>query len=397
MRAGKSSKNNAARARNVRGKKTHGKGKEQSGENEFIKPGRFDHLMEDNSEKSSLQKMHEKVQMQVYKNEEASDGEKNEEGSREFTLKESKTSKLKHKNDDLNFSNRGLYPNEYIIKLNDTFGELENRLGIEHGTLTKLNPQLDPKNLKPGQKIYIESVQVSPLKFFAALSLKINLGRMGYTNDEIALRLNAFINDHSINDITMVGDLYGQVVEIGMDFIRHFEEISGHTFLDAGGMIPGLGEVFDVANGVWYYIEGDSTNGALSISAAVPFLGWSATAGKWGYKAFKSFGKHGDELFAISKKIERISKHLDYKHLRAAYNDKLGKYIVIGGRAFGHYDEVKSVLRGLKKQIVKIENLINSGRLSQGALYKAVEMRSSAQNSYDAMNKYLKSAENKLP
>lgn len=71
MRAGKSvSKNNGARARNTRGKK-HGKGKEQSGENEntYAKPGKFDHLMEDNSEQTSLQKLHAKIQNDVYQKE----------------------------------------------------------------------------------------------------------------------------------------------------------------------------------------------------------------------------------------------------------------------------------------------------------------------------------------
>ncbi len=45
----------------------------------------------------------------------------------------------------------------YIIKPGDTFWELEKKNGWAHGTLEKLNPGVDPRKLKVGQKIKIPS------------------------------------------------------------------------------------------------------------------------------------------------------------------------------------------------------------------------------------------------
>lgn len=55
---------------------------------------------------------------------------------------------------------------------------------------------------------------------------------------------------------------------------------AGHTSLDIAGSVPIAGEAFDVVNGVWYAIEGDATNAVLSLSSAVPVVGWIGTAGK---------------------------------------------------------------------------------------------------------------------
>ncbi len=54
----------------------------------------------------------------------------------------------------------------------------------------------------------------------------------------------------------------------------------GHLFLDAVGLVPGLGEAADAINSIWYSLEGDTTNAALSLAAVVPFAGWAATGGK---------------------------------------------------------------------------------------------------------------------
>lgn len=43
----------------------------------------------------------------------------------------------------------------HTIKKGDNFWDLENKYGLSHGTLAKLNPSLNPNNLKVGQKIVI--------------------------------------------------------------------------------------------------------------------------------------------------------------------------------------------------------------------------------------------------
>lgn len=62
----------------------------------------------------------------------------------------------------------------------------------------------------------------------------------------------------------------------------------GHGILDAAGLVPGFGEIADGVNALWYAAEGDNTNAALSTAAMVPFLGWGATATKFGLKGVKA-------------------------------------------------------------------------------------------------------------
>lgn len=51
-----------------------------------------------------------------------------------------------------------------------------------------------------------------------------------------------------------------------------------HLVLDGAGMIPGVGIMFDGANGVLYLVEGDTLNASLSGLAMIPAVGQGATA-----------------------------------------------------------------------------------------------------------------------
>ncbi|MDR7001365.1 glycoside hydrolase domain-containing protein [Neobacillus niacini] len=44
-------------------------------------------------------------------------------------------------------------PDTYIIKKGDTFWDLEKVWGMKHGTLNRVNPEVNPERLQPGQKI----------------------------------------------------------------------------------------------------------------------------------------------------------------------------------------------------------------------------------------------------
>ena len=57
-----------------------------------------------------------------------------------------------------------------------------------------------------------------------------------------------------------------------------------HIGLDIGGMVPVVGEVCDITNGVIYTVQGDGVNAALSFSAAIPIVGWAAAGSKYAYK-----------------------------------------------------------------------------------------------------------------
>ncbi|WP_203981222.1 golvesin C-terminal-like domain-containing protein [Planosporangium flavigriseum] len=54
----------------------------------------------------------------------------------------------------------------------------------------------------------------------------------------------------------------------------------GHAALDVVGLVPVVGEVADVANGIWYAAEGNYVDAALSMASAIPLAGYGATAAK---------------------------------------------------------------------------------------------------------------------
>ena len=57
-----------------------------------------------------------------------------------------------------------------------------------------------------------------------------------------------------------------------------------HIALDIAGMVPVVGEICDLTNGIIYTIEGDGVNATLSFAATIPVLGWWATGAKYAKK-----------------------------------------------------------------------------------------------------------------
>ena len=70
------------------------------------------------------------------------------------------------------------------------------------------------------------------------------------------------------------------------------------TSLDIIGLIPGFGELADLLNGTIYTIRGDYVNAGFSYGAAIPFVGWGATAGKFANKA-DNLGGNAANVFPI--------------------------------------------------------------------------------------------------
>jgi len=73
------------------------------------------------------------------------------------------------------------------------------------------------------------------------------------------------------------------------------------TFLDAAGLVPGLGEPADALNALISLSRGNYGDAALSATAMVPFAGWFGTGAKFGKKAgvddavSKAIKKAGEE------------------------------------------------------------------------------------------------------
>jgi RHS repeat-associated protein len=81
----------------------------------------------------------------------------------------------------------------------------------------------------------------------------------------------------------------------------------GHMALDAAGMIPVVGAVADVANGVWYAAEGDYLDAGLSFAGAIPVIGDAALASRYAIKGAKyaiEGAEAAEDLIKAGKDIE---------------------------------------------------------------------------------------------
>ena len=103
----------------------------------------------------------------------------------------------------------------------------------------------------------------------------------------------------------------------------------------------------------------------------------------------------GNELLeGVLKKVDNIAKSLDDKHITAAVNDILGNPVVrqSDGYVYDHLDEVTNSLRGLKNQIVKLNEAIDAGKFSDEVLEEAKRVRSGLQKEKDRLQNVLEKA-----
>ncbi|MEK4114930.1 contractile injection system protein, VgrG/Pvc8 family [Paenibacillus sp. FSL W8-0919] len=83
--------------------------------------------------------------------------------------------------------------------------------------------------------------------------------------------------------------------------------------LDVAGMVPGIGEIADLANAAIYTARGDYTNAALSAAAAIPFAGWAATGAKFVNKGGKALdamstaAKYADNAADAVKAVDKAA------------------------------------------------------------------------------------------
>lgn len=186
-----------------------------------------------------------------------------------------------------------------------------------------------------------------------------------------------------------------------------------HTGLDIAGMIPVIGEVADLANGIIYVLEGDGVNATLSFAATIPVVGWGATTAKYAKKTifaldgskrtlnwFKTttgtidFGNRNllRKVIGLSKNdprgahhiipwessthpvIQRIAQGKDAFHLNERYNgialstlQHNGNHAVYRSRVTAVLDHIHSqnlsdddAFRAVKDLIDRITNAINN-------------------------------------
>ncbi|MFE9653200.1 DNRLRE domain-containing protein [Micromonospora sp. NPDC006431] len=92
---------------------------------------------------------------------------------------------------------------------------------------------------------------------------------MGLAMDPFTGNRYAFAGGNPISFIELDGHLFGM----------SWSDI-GHAALDVAGMVPVIGEVADVANGIWYLAEGNYVDAAMSMASAIPLAGNAVAAAK---------------------------------------------------------------------------------------------------------------------
>ncbi|MEO1485262.1 MAG: hypothetical protein AAFU57_05925 [Bacteroidota bacterium] len=132
-----------------------------------------------------------------------------------------------------------------------------------------------------------------------ASRMTIEASRLGLVdgpfNRNFAIKMNPYVSQNistTVNDGIYIAYFAGQCAILKQEHpewsdARIFWEASRemiHLLLDLAGLVPVVGEVADIGNGIIYTIEGDGTNATLSYASAIPFAGWYAAGVKFGKK-----------------------------------------------------------------------------------------------------------------
>lgn len=125
--------------------------------------------------------------------------------------------------------------------------------------------------------------------------------------------------------------------------------------LDLVGLIPGLGEIADLANAGISLARGDYAGAALSLAACIPFAGWGATGAKLGMKAQKAVTK--------GKKVAKATEN-------ATSATKKAKAIVKNKSPGNGRGKVRTAARNAKEDMSELEAV---QKMKDGMLAKAMQ------------------------
>ncbi|WP_217696859.1 polymorphic toxin-type HINT domain-containing protein, partial [Micromonospora avicenniae] len=118
------------------------------------------------------------------------------------------------------------------------------------------------------------------------------LADMGLSMDPFTGNRYAFAGGNPVSFVELDGHLFGM----------SWSDI-GHAALDVAGMVPVIGEVADVANGIWYAAEGNYVDAALSMASAIPLAGNAVAAAKLA-KTGKKIADGIDTVKDVEKGVE---------------------------------------------------------------------------------------------
>lgn len=161
--------------------------------------------------------------------------------------------------------------------------------------------------------------------------------------------LYPYADNNPITKIDPTGNDWVSTVD--NHIIPALETIVGgyHLAADVLGLIPGFGEIADGYNALLYGIQGDYKNAALSGAAAIPFVGWGATAAKYVNKVDNLLGsinefsrlKKGVQQGFIKGNVDEIFNNL----IKGAEELPSGVYKLMDGTIVGRHKNTIDINR----------------------------------------------------
>lgn len=140
------------------------------------------------------------------------------------------------------------------------------------------------------------------------------------------------------------------------------QEIDWHFLLDAAGLLPAVGAVFDGINTAWYAAEGDWSNALLSGLAFAPGIGEAVGGGKTGIKVGGKVIGHLEDAADIAKMAEKTGNVAETAKEAGKIAEKAGKTGKSAGELGKYVDEA---IESGTKSINSLDDLLtNPDKLS---------------------------------
>ncbi len=126
-----------------------------------------------------------------------------------------------------------------------------------------------------------------------------------------------------------------------------------HIALDMLGLVPVVGEVADLTNGVLYTLEGDGVNATLSVASAVPIAGWAAVGTKYAVKVVNA----SQTAVTIATKV-KLTWRVVGNSIDFGSSNQLRKVL---GLAVGNADQAHHIMPWAERTHEVIQRAAKSG------------------------------------
>lgn len=143
----------------------------------------------------------------------------------------------------------------------------------------------------------------------------------------------------------------------------------GHNTLDLFGLVPGVGEIFDGINSIWYYAEGDYVNGSISAASMVPVVGNAVTASKWARNTLAL----SDQVFHSQRGLKylRVTGEHRLTHVFRHTEDDLSKSL---HGIFNDKDDVIGIIDDAWDNYLSGTNILRNEPISGGRREIVIEL-----------------------